>query len=309
MGVLAADGSLAAEPSYKDILTLPVLGDRIVFASAVTVDETTGEVFVCDTRGNRILIFDREGSFSFEIPGGEVFSGPLDLAVHPDGFLFLITASSGSRGRFLKLDFDGLPIGELELIGLPAQLPAPMLESLAMTADGSRLAVLDGRNSRLWIVDQDGQFTAEIDLTTGLSNRQKEDLAPTKVDIYGDKILLAIPSMAQVWCYKLDGSSCGKFGKRGGGVCGLLFPTAAALESSGDYIMIDQQRMVILRWNPSSDSCDGEYYGPGDAPGYFYYPYDIYLDSGGQLYVAQGYKGKVQIYSGLEPAASSPSAD
>lgn len=304
IAAIAPRGSVAAEPSYEDILTLPVLGDRIVFPSAVTVDETTGEIFVCDERGNRILIFDRNGVFSFEIVGGEIFSAPLDLAVHPEGYLFVITASSGSRGSIVKLDFDGQPIGEFALSGLPTDMPEPMLESLAMTADGNRLAVLDGRNNRLWIIEADGQIEGEVDLAVGLSKRELEDLLPSKVDIYADRALLAIPSMAQVWCFNLDGSSCGRIGERGGGVCGLLFPTAAALESSGNYIIVDQQRMVLLRWGAESNSCQGEYLGPGDAPGYFYYPYDIYLDTDGRLYVAQGYKGKVQIYSGLSPAPS-----
>jgi len=309
LAVLAPEYLIAAVPTYKDILTLPVSGDRIVSAVAVTVDEATGEIFVCDERGNRILIFDREGLFSFEIPGGENFSAPKDLAVDRDGFLFLLTARGGSRGRVLTLDFDGLPIDEFQLADLPPQLPSPILESIAISPDGARLATLDGRNNMLWITDRSGRIETSVDLTSDLTDSEREDLFPSKVDIYGDKVLVAMTSIAQVWCFELDGTPCGRVGKKGGGDCGLLFPTAAALEASGNYLVIDQQRMVVLRWSSNTNKCIGEYYGPGDAPGYFYYPFDIFLDSAGQLYVAQSYKGKVQIYTGLSPAPSAPAAD
>ena len=309
LAILGLASALAAQPAYQDILTLPVSGDRIVSAVAVTVDEASGEIFVCDERGDRILIFDDQGMFRFEIPGGQAFSAPRDLAVDRDGYLFLLTAGGGSRGRMHALDFDGQPLAEFELGDLPPELPQPILESLAISADGSRLAVLDSRNNSIWITDRDGRIERRIDLTTELTDDQREDLFPTKLDIYGDRIVVAMASLAEVWCYELDGSSCGRVGKKGGGECGLLFPTAAALDASGNYLVVEQQRMFVLHWNGSSNECMGEFYGPGDAPGFFYYPYDLFLDSAGQMYVAQSYKGKVQVYSGLSPAPTPPSED
>ena len=309
VATLGLGPSLAAQPVYQDILTLPVSGDRIVSAAAVTVDEATGEIFVCDERGDRVLIFDRDGLFRFEIPGGEVFSAPRDLAVDRDGYLFLLTAGGCSRGRLHTLDFDGLPIAEFELAGLPPDLPPPILESIAITADGSRLALLDGRNNLIWITDREGRIETRIDFTAELTEEQSSDLFPSKIDLYGDRIIVAMPSLAQIWCYELDGTDCGRVGKKGGGDCGLLFPTAAALDADGNYAIIEQQRMMVLRWSGETNECLGEYYGPGDAPGYFYYPYDIYLDSSGKLYVAQSYKGKVQVYSGLSPARASPNGN
>ena len=192
VATLGLGPSLAAQPVYQDILTLPVSGDRIVSAAAVTVDEATGEIFVCDERGDRVLIFDRDGLFRFEIPGGEVFSAPRDLAVDRDGYLFLLTAGGGSRGRLHTLDFDGLPIAEFELDGLPTDLPPPILESIAITADGSRLALLDGRNNLIWITDREGRIETRIDFTAELTEEQSSDLFPSKIDLYGDRIIVAI---------------------------------------------------------------------------------------------------------------------
>jgi len=61
--------------------------------------------------------------------------------------------------------------------------------------------------------------------------------------------------------------------------------------------------MVVLRWSVSSNKCLGDYLGLGDAPGYVYFPMDIALDRSGQLFVAQGFEGRVQMYQGMTPVA------
>ncbi|MGB5817068.1 MAG: hypothetical protein WBI27_17905, partial [Thermoanaerobaculia bacterium] len=66
--------------------------------------------------------------------------------------------------------------------------------------------------------------------------------------------------------------------------------------------------MVVLRWAVQGDRCLGEYWGLGNAPGYFYFPMDLALDGQGQLYVSQGYQGRVQMYEGMAPAAPPPQA-
>ena len=60
--------------------------------------------------------------------------------------------------------------------------------------------------------------------------------------------------------------------------------------------------MVVLRWNRRANRCLGDYLGLGAAPGYLYYPMDLALDRNGHIYVAQGFDGRVQMYSGMIPA-------
>jgi len=78
---------------------------------------------------------------------------------------------------------------------------------------------------------------------------------------------------------------------------------AAAVDVDGNLAIIDQRRMLILRWSGGEDRCLGEFYGLGAAPGYLYYPMDIALDPEGRAYVSQGYEGRVQVYGGLPAAA------
>ncbi len=90
---------------------------------------------------------------------------------------------------------------------------------------------------------------------------------------------------------------------RGTAACTLAFPTAAALAGDDELVIVDQQRMLVLRWSISSNRCLGEYIGLGDAPGYLYFPMDLALDRSGQLFVSQGFEGRVQMYRGMTPAA------
>jgi hypothetical protein len=142
-----------------------------------------------------------------------------------------------------------------------------------------------------------------IDLAEDLSEKEARALILGHVDVYGETVLVSVSSSSQVRLFGLDGSPGKVLGMRGTAACTLAFPTAAALAGDDELVIIDQQRMWLMRWSISSNRCLGEYIGLGDAPGYLYYPMDIALDRSGQLFVSQGYEGRVQMYRGMSPAA------
>jgi DNA-binding beta-propeller fold protein YncE len=303
--VFVAEAVSAQSPVYADRLTLPAAGDSISSAAAVTVDPGSGEILVVDQRKQRIIVFDQNGMFRSEITGGDVFSSPGDLAIDREGYLFLLTAIRTKRGHVLHLDFDGKLVREIILEGLPEDAEAPELASIAVTPDGQQIVLLDGSNGALWIADRNGGIRHAVDLTEGLSDSERRDLRLGHVDIYGDRILAAVPSLGEIRCYDLEGASCGVASADRGGQCGMIVPMAAALDGDGNYVIVDQLRMVLLLWDPEANSCLGEFYSIGSAPGYFYFPHDVALDSRGRLYVAQAFEGRVQVYEGLTPPAES----
>jgi DNA-binding beta-propeller fold protein YncE len=295
----------AQEPTFVRRLSLPVSGDAIGYARGVTADPHANEVFVCDTRGNRILVFDSEGLFVYEISGGDVFTAPRDIAIDPEGYLVTLAGHAG-RQAILELDFDGLFLREIVLSGLPEGVAEPHLSSLALSTAGDRLYALDSRNNRLWILDRSGDVEGSVDLAADYSEKEARDLIFGHVDVYGDTVLVAIPSFSQIRAFAPDGQATGSVGKRGTAPCTLAFPTAAALTEDGTLLIVDQQRMVVLRWSLDANRCLGEHLGIGAAPGFLYYPLDLALDRSGQMYVAQGYEGRVQMYDGMPPATAPP---
>lgn len=294
----------AEAPTYVTRLELPVAGDAIGYPDAVAVDPGSGEVLVCDSRKSRILIFDPAGFFSYQIPGGIVFSAPRDLAVAPDGLL-LVLANHERHRALLELDFDGLFLREIRLSGGPEPAVGPDLASVALSPSGERLYVLDAANLTVSIADRDGRVRTSVDLAAGLSDKDKADLILGKLDVYGDSVLIAVPSMGSIRIFDRDGVLQQTVGIHGTAPCQTAFPRAAALDVNGHLVVVDQQRMILSRWDPADNRCLGEYYGPGTGLGYLYYPLDVALDGAGRLYTSQGHLGLVQAYEGLAPAARS----
>ncbi len=304
---LAVAGSLAAvaqEPVYRERLRLPTGRDRFGYPRCVTADPHTGEVFVCDSRDNRVVIFDADGLYLYEVMGGDVFRSPRDIAVDPEGFLLLI-ATHRRQTSILELDFDGLFRRVVPLSNLPEDAVKPSLVSLALSPSGDRIFILDQANVMLWVADRDGAILTSVDLAPGLSGEDRQEVMLRHVDVYGDRVLVAHPRAGQILLFDLDGKGKGRVGEKGNTSCKLGSPTAAALDSAGDLVIVDQLRMFIVRWGRSPEKCLGDYYGFGDFDGFLYYPMDIALDPGGRIYVSQGYEARVQVYEGLLPAAGS----
>ncbi len=291
-------------PEYTARLRMPSRLDDLGYSRAVAADLHTGEIFVCDSRKQRIVIFDRQGLFLYQISGGEIFRAPIDLAVDPEGYILLLASHQG-RQALLRLDFDGRPLGEITLSGLP-ETAAPNLVSLALSPAGDRLYLLDQANQRLWLADGDGAVTGSVDLAAeaDLNDKEAREYRLGHVDVYGDTVLVAMPNAGSVRLFDLDGRARGKVGIKGTAPCQTAFPVAAALGADGNVVVLDWQRMLFMVWDPRTNRCLGETSGIGNAPGYVYQPSDLALDDTGRIYVSQGFEGRVQVFTGGAPAAS-----
>jgi DNA-binding beta-propeller fold protein YncE len=278
---------------------MPVRGDSFAQPSAVVADLHTGEIFVCDSQRNRVVIFDERGRFRYEIPGGTTFTSPIDLAVDPEGHLFVLGQVSP---EIAVLDFDGRLIGKIAPVGLPSDVTSTRLASLAISPSGERLYLLDPMNHRLWITDRDGAIQHSIDMRVGRTQQETDLLRYGHIDVYGETLLVPVPTDGLVHLYDLDGRAKGSVGSLGSAECQTTFPAAAALDDAGRVIILDQQRALFMTWDLERGVCLSEHYGFGNAPGAFYQPSDLALDASGRLYVSQGFEGRIQVYEGARPA-------
>lgn len=305
--LLAATVAGAQEERYLYRLSVPVASDEIGYGGCVTSDPRTGESFVCDPRANRIVVFDEDGYFDAQILGGEDFRAPQDLAVDPEG-LILVLAYRDRRPVMVELDFDGLFRREVGVVGLPRGTIEPWLVSMALSPDGRSVYLVDSANQTLWMADRDGLVLSSVDLGLGLDEDDLADLALGHVDAYGDRVVVALPSLARVRIFSSDVRPLAEVGLSGGSRCLLGRPSAAALDDRGRLLVLDEQRMVVLRWSIDENRCLSEHLGFGQAPGALYYPFDLALDPRGRLFVAQSFEGRVQVYDGLGAAPAPSSA-
>jgi DNA-binding beta-propeller fold protein YncE len=280
-----------------------VRGDEIGYANAVTVDNVTGEIFVCDSRYSRILIFDSDGFYRYQIRGGEVFSAPRDVAVDPEGYLFVLGHYVDGRS-LLQLDFDGMFMREIQFSGNPVtEGVVSNLSSVAISPSGDRLYVVDSNRLEVLISDRDGVIERVIKLSTAPLEEARKDMIAGRVDVYGDKMLLGMPTAARVDVYDLEGNFLTSVGQLGSAPCHLTRPVAGAMDANGNVFAVDSQRMAVAGFDHQTNVCVSDHFRPGGRPGDLYYPVDISLDAMGRLYISQGYQGRVQVYEGFLPAA------
>jgi len=300
--VLLAGTAAGEEVSYLSRLVLPSPTDLIGHPRAVTTDPHTGEIFVCDSRRHRIYIFDAQGIFLYQIPGGEVFRMPLDVAADPDGYLLLLARHAGAVG-LLWLDFDGRFVEAVTLSGLGEGMAEPNILSIALSPSGDRIYALDQANQRLWIAGRDGAVQASASLDDDVEERRVREHLLGRVDVSGDTVLVARASSGDVRLYSLDGDPRGWVGIHGTAPCQTAFPVAAAMGDDGNVVVLDKQRMLFMVWDPRTNRCKSEHSGIGNAPGFVYQPSDLALDVAGRVYVSQGFEGRVQAFEGFSPAA------
>lgn len=297
----------AAQPQYVQRLRMPTRGDSFSQPRSVAADLHAGEIFVCDTFNQRIVIFDHRGLFRYEIPGGTVFRAPVDLAIDPEGYL-LVLAMNRIRQGFTLLDFDGKLIEHVTLTNLPADAVEPYFVSIALSPTGERVYLLDQDNHRLWLSDRQGRVESSVNLAEGLTEEEIQDQLLAHVDVNLETVLVSVPTDGTVYLFDLEGRAKRWVGVKGTAPCQTAFPVAAALDVDGRVVVLDKQRAMFMLWDPAGNRCLGEYFGFGNAPGAFYQPGDLALDGLGRLYVSQGFEGRIQVYEGLRPAAGAGTA-
>jgi DNA-binding beta-propeller fold protein YncE len=286
---------------YVKRFSMPSPADIFRWPLSVHADLHTGEIFVCDQLNGRIVIFDSEGRYRFQITGGQVFRSPLDVAVTPEGYI-LVLGYVEARRQLVLLDFDGKPMADLPLTGLPEGVVETEFVSVALSPAGDRMYVLDQANFKLWIAGLDGRVSGSVDFIAGMTEEETREQFLGHVDVYGSTVLVALPMAGEVRLYSLTGEPLGRVGTKGTSPCNTAFPVSAAMDRDGNVLVLDQQRMLTMLWNPDGNQCLYETGGVGGRPGDLYKPADLALDAAGRVYISQGFDGRIQVFGNAAPA-------
>jgi len=231
----------------------PLAYGRIARDTALAVDGA-GNVYAVDPESRRVQVFDAGGNLQSEWRGGrspvdpEQFVEPRDVAVAPDGTLFVVDRGANAvrwRSR------DGLRAGSWGEAGAePGQLDAPM--GIAAAPDG-HVYVADTRNHRVQVFAPDGTLVTVIGAAQegGVDRTALGVLdAPVDVAVAPDgsvRVLEAGNHRVQV--FGRDGAPRHALGSLGAMDGQLSAPAAIAVDAEGGTWVADRANGRLVRWD------------------------------------------------------------
>lgn len=223
--------------------------------------------------------------------GGRGFSLPVDMAVGPDGTLYVLSRSDpnnapmgGARVTLCSIDEDYY--GELAQYGTgPGGIVWPT--SVAVDAAGN-VYVSDEHRNDIQVFGPDrqpfhsfGTLGSEI----GQINR------PSGLAIDGEGNLLVVDSLNhRVQTFTTDGTPLGAWGERGSGPTQMELPWGITLDNHENIYVADWGNRRVQKYTP-----DGKHlatYGAGQLKR----PSSVAVDPDGNVYVADWGGDVVQVY-------------
>ncbi len=286
----------AAVATYVNSLAYPESG-QLLDPGSLTCDIHTGEVFVTDNRGQRVVIFDKQGRYAFDFGDPDHLTGLRQCVVDSAGRIYVLRG--GASVNISVFDYNGEFLRDLPLTrpGTDEQL---QISSMVMD-DQDRLFVLSVLPPHIYEYSTTGELLSDFALFTS-----PEDAAIAAqagfgaIALVNNQVLIPIPEIAGVARYTTDGRYLDTFGLSGGGPGELSLPIAVAGDKSGNMFVLDKHRHAILKYGPNGRFI-AEVGGKGMGPGWFYHPTTIASDQAGHLVVGQSYLGRIQVVAMSAP--------
>jgi DNA-binding beta-propeller fold protein YncE len=298
--ILIVTGSgFAGAAHFINDLTYPESG-QLLDPGSVTCDSHTGEIFVTDTRGQRVVIFDRQGRYAFDFGDPDHLPGLRQVAADSLGRIYVLR---GAPDVTLSVfDYNGDYLHDLRLTK-PGTDSLLTVNSILMD-EQDRLFVLTVLPPHIYVYNTAGETLNDFAIFTDpadsvLANQPGYGT----MALVNHMLVIPVPFVAGVARYTTDGKYVDTFGLVGGGPGELSFPVAATGDKDGHIMVLDKHRHTVLQYG-----ADGRFMceagGKGQTPGWFFHPTSLACNQQGNLIVAQTYMGRIQTVSMTDPQAN-----
>jgi len=270
-------------------LAIPGSMDRFLRPARIVYDRVASELYVADQGNNRIVIFNRQGTYRFEFAMADRIGSIMDFAVSPDGFLYVLGTTREGR-KLLEFDFDGLFLREL-LAG-PDGVATMNVTSLTVSDNGD-IHLLDEAVPQLVRVSPEGIILSKSTILNELDDKTRTEVAFGSLSTADNSLFLPLSSLGTVHRYTIDGQYMTAYGYKGTTTGELGFPVSASMSGDGLVLVLDKQRFNVLCFTPDGKFV-GEFGGKGISPGWFYLPSYLASDESDQVFISQVFLNRVQ---------------
>jgi DNA-binding beta-propeller fold protein YncE len=288
---IAGDGFSLTVPEIKFLLSIEgkTNTDRLSNPLDFCVDRQRGEIYICDTGNNRVLIFDKNGVFRHEIDGKTGLSSPMGVTVTPQDRIYVAEMSSYKLKLF---DFAGRFPGE---VGLHLKDSDGVFMPGRLTSDKSgNLYVIDRRLQRIVALGNGGEFRFQFE--AGQSNRQGISLLQDiMLDEEKNRVYTVSSLGKTVRVFDTAGKALFGFGEHGSAENAFSFPTGIAEDKDGRLWIIDSFQHKIKVFDG-----EGKFLFQvgrmGTQAGSLFFPVSVKFDGEGRLNVLERGVPRLQVF-------------
>lgn len=211
----------------------------------------SGEVYVVDSLGKRVVVYSPEGNFLRALGGREFLERPSGVAVNREGTrLYVVDTGGVSTDKHRVQVFDALTGEFIGTIGKRGKEPGEFNLPLLASVDGQgNLYVMDSSNFRVQRFGPQGEFQH----TFGKVGRNLGDFArPKGIDVDGDgNIYVVDTSFGNFQIFDNDGQLLMFIGDRGEGnePAKYVLPADIEVDEDGRIYVVEQffRRIDVFR--------------------------------------------------------------
>ena len=224
-------------------------------------------------------------------PVGRGFANPVDLAVHPDGRVFVLNRGAPVFTRIGVINMDEDYLYEFSSHG-DNEGQLRLAAGIALSNDGDSAFITDEHNHRISVFDSDsGDF---IRAWGALGSEPGAFNAPSGIAVDADdNLYITDQNNHRVQKVTPDGAHILSWGSAGSGDGELNMPWGICVAPDGSVFVADWRNDRIQQF-----SADGEFIAKfgesGDGDGQFSRPAGVAVDGDGNIYIADWGNERVQ---------------
>ncbi|HVC36852.1 MAG TPA: NHL repeat-containing protein [Gammaproteobacteria bacterium] len=174
--------------------------------------------------------------------------------------------------------------------------PGQFQDPIGIAVAQGKIFVADARNHRIQVFDRSGQFLSVIGHPgTGLGGLGR----PMNIAIANSKLYVADYWNDDIEVFSVDGTPLQVIGHSGSGPGEFKAPSGVAVLPDGNLVVADFYNQRVQELRP--DGTFVRQWGETGKKGYvrsgtFNYPTDVAADTQGNIYVADGYNDRIQVF-------------